>query len=62
MRSTILMKEASATLPRDGVPVTQTPSIFHVRYAWCMRTLLLASCTVTKFGIHPLGLRYTDAV
>ena len=27
------MKEAGATLPGDGVPVTRTLSVFHVRYA-----------------------------
>ena len=29
-RSTVLMKEAGATLPGDGVPVTRTLSVFRV--------------------------------
>ena len=37
-----MMKEVGATLPVDGVRVTWTPSIFHVRNAQCMQTLLLA--------------------
>ena len=41
-RSTIMMKEAGATLPVEGIPVTRTLSILRVRNARCMRTLLLS--------------------
>ena len=55
MRSTVLMKEAGATLPEDGVPVTRTLSVFRVRYARCMRTPLLALC------LHGYNIRYPSS-
>ena len=54
-RSTVLMKEAGATLPGDGVPVTRTLSVFRVRYARCMRTPLLALC------LHGYNIRYPSS-
>ena len=54
-RSTVLMKEAGATLPGDGVPVTRTLSVFRVRYARYMRTPLLATC------LHSYNIRYPSS-
>ena len=54
-RSTVLMKEAGAILPGDGVLVTRTLSVFRVRYARCMRTPLLALC------LHGYNIRYPSS-
>ena len=42
LQSTVMMKEAGATLPVDSASVIQLLSIFHVRNAQCMQTPLLS--------------------
>ena len=48
MQSTIMMKEAGATLPIDGVPVTRTVNIL------CKKHMVHAD-SVKTFGICPCG-------